>query len=63
MVLSEKEEPEDMIKEFVKKAYQEELIKEDDILVLTMGYPVGKPGSTNLIRVIKKDEILKYVNN
>jgi pyruvate kinase len=62
MVLSEKEEPEDMIKEFIKKAYQEELIKEDDILVLTMGYPVGKPGSTNLIRVIKKDQILKYAN-
>jgi len=38
------------------------LIKKDDILVLTMGYPVGKPGSTNLIRVIKKDQILKYVN-
>jgi pyruvate kinase len=62
MVLSEKEEPEDMIKEFIKKAYQEELIKEDDILVLTMGYPVGKVGSTNLIRVIKKDQILKYAN-
>jgi pyruvate kinase len=38
------------------------LIKKDDILVLTMGYPVGKPGSTNLIRVIKKDQILKYAN-
>jgi len=62
MVLSEKEEPEDMVKEFIKKAYQEELIKEDDTLVLTMGYPVGKPGSTNLIRVIKKDQILKYAN-
>jgi pyruvate kinase len=61
MVLSEKEEPENMVKEFIKKAYQEKLIKEDDTLVLTMGYPVGKIGSTNLIRVIKKDQILEFV--
>jgi pyruvate kinase len=61
MILSEKEEPEIMVKEFVRKAYQEKLIKEDDTLVLTMGYPVGKIGSTNLIRVIKKDQILEFV--
>jgi len=61
MVLSEKEEQENMVKEFIKKAYQEKLIEEDDILVLTMGYPVGKIGSTNLIRVVKKDQILEFI--
>lgn len=62
MVLSERENSEDMVKEFIKKAYKESLIKEDDILVLTMGYPIGKIGSTNLIRVIKKDQILELIS-
>ncbi|PMP97137.1 MAG: pyruvate kinase, partial [Thermodesulfobacterium geofontis] len=62
MVLSEKEDSESMVKEFIKKAYAENLIKEDDILVLTMGYPIGKIGSTNLIRVIKRDQILKFIS-
>jgi pyruvate kinase len=62
MVLSEREDTESMVKEFVKKAYEEKLIKEEDTLVLTMGYPVGKIGSTNLIRVIKKDQILEFIS-
>jgi len=62
MVLSEREDPESMVKEFVKRAYKEKLITENEILVLTMGYPVGKIGSTNLIRVIKKDQILEFIS-
>ena len=62
MVLSEKEDTESMVKEFIKKAYRDNLIDKDDILVLTMGYPVGKIGSTNLIRVVKKEHILEYIS-
>ena len=62
MVLSEREDPESMVKEFVKRAYKEKLITENEILVLTMGYPVGKIGSTNLIRVVKKDQILEFIS-
>ena len=57
LVLSEINTTEAMIKEFLCKAYQEGLIKKQDTLVLTMGYPVGKVGSTNLIRLIKPDQI------
>lgn len=59
MVLSEREDVESMIKEFIKKAKEENLFRESDILVATMGYPVGKIGSTNLIRVI---EICQYLH-
>jgi len=52
-----------MIKEFIKKAYEDKLITEEDTLVLTMGYPVGKVGSTNLIRVIKKDHIKEAISS
>lgn len=62
MVLSERKNSESMVKEFIKRAYGENLIKEDDTLVLTMGYPIGKIGSTNLIRVIKKDQILEFIS-
>ncbi len=58
MVLSEREEMESMVKEFIKKANEENLFKESDILVATMGYPVGKIGSTNLIKVI---EVCQYL--
>jgi pyruvate kinase len=46
-----------MVKEFLVRAYQQRLINKKDTLVLTMGYPVGKVGSTNLIRLIKPDQI------
>jgi len=61
MVLTEREDTESMVREFVKKAYEKNLIKEDT-LVLTMGYPVGKIGSTNLIRVIKKEQIMELIS-
>jgi len=61
MVLTEREDTESMVREFVKKAYEKNLIKEDT-LVLTMGYPVGKIGSTNLIRVIKKEQIRELIS-
>ena len=55
LILSEKEDPEVMVREFVKKAYESGVIDKNDTIVLTMGYPVGKIGSTNLIRVVKRD--------
>ena len=63
LILSEGKDSESMIKEFIKKAYEDKLITEEDTLVLTMGYPVGKVGSTNLIRVIKKDHIKEAISS
>jgi pyruvate kinase len=56
-VLSEVKTIDSMVKEFLVRAYQQRLINKKDTLVLTMGYPVGKVGSTNLIRLIKPDQI------
>ena len=60
-VLSENQEPENMVKEFVKRAYRDKIIKENETLVLTMGYPVGKVGSTNLIRILKQEQIKEII--
>jgi pyruvate kinase len=60
LVLSKKN-LEDMVKEFVKKALEDKIISEKDTLVLTMGYPVGKKGTTNLIRVLKREQILEII--
>lgn len=57
LVISEKEDSEKMIKEFVKKAYQDKIISLNDTLVLTIGYPAGIVGSTNMIRILKPDLI------
>ncbi|WP_038055553.1 pyruvate kinase [Thermodesulfobacterium hydrogeniphilum] len=62
MVLSESNNVENMVKEFVKKAFNDKIISEEDTLVLTMGYPIGKIGSTNLIRVIKNDQLKEILS-
>ncbi len=57
MILSESEDTEKMLCEFVEKAYMERLVNENDILVLTIGYPAGVPGTTNEIRILKQDDL------
>ena len=57
-IFDEKLPPEKMVKIFIEKAVEKGfLVRKEDIIVLTMGYPVAKPGSTNLIRVIKKEQL------
>lgn len=43
----------------VKKYFADKPLQPEDTLVLTYGYPLGKPGSTNTIKVLKIEEIEK----
>jgi len=61
LIFSEKNNLEEMVKEFVKNALEDKIISKEDTLVLTMGYPAGKKGTTNLIRVLKEEQILEIV--
>lgn len=49
--------PTELMNNFVKKANKIGFINEDSEFVLTMGSSTGKSGSTNLIRVLKRDAI------
>lgn len=46
------ENTDEMIDLSIKAALKQDLIKEGDAVVVTAGIPVGKPGSTNLIKVV-----------
>jgi len=43
----------EMIVNTVEAATQTGFVKEDDLVVITAGTPIGVPGSTNLIKVHK----------
>ncbi len=49
-----------MLKDVVKKALQKELIDLRHTYVVTAGYPTGVEGSTNFIRILKKDQMEHY---
>ncbi|MCS7280707.1 MAG: pyruvate kinase [Desulfobacterota bacterium] len=57
MVLSGIDDPSRMVEEFLSQAHKDSFIKGEETIVLTMGYPVGKVGSTSLIRVLRPDQI------
>lgn len=57
LVISETQDSEKMIREFVKKAHRDKMIDVEDTLVLTIGYPAGVIGSTNMIRILKPNLI------
>jgi pyruvate kinase len=63
MVVSERDDLEGLIKEFLRKARKDELISGDETLVVTTGYPVGTVGSTNLIRVLKPERIKELLDS
>ena len=46
------ENTDEMIDLSIKAALQQGLIKQGDVVVVTAGIPVGKPGSTNMIKVV-----------
>ncbi len=56
-VLEENEDADIMLCEFVEKAYKDRVIDEHHKFILTIGYPAGKPGTTNLIRLVKENDI------
>jgi pyruvate kinase len=63
MVVSERDDLEGLIKEFLRKARKDKLISGDETLVVTTGYPVGTVGSTNLIRVLRPERIKELLDS
>ena len=51
----------ELIKKSLKKAHEQELIDENKTYVLTAGFPTGIEGSSNLIRILKEEQIKYYL--
>jgi pyruvate kinase len=56
-VLDEHESTDIMLCEFTTKALDAKVMREDGTYIVTVGYPTGMEGSTNLIRVMKEIDI------
>lgn len=61
IILEESSEPEQMLSDFIKATHNNSLLDINKITVVTMGYPAGEPGSTNLIRVLRPTDYEKYL--
>ena len=61
IILEESSEPEKMLADFIKVTLDKKILNTDKISVVTMGYPAGEPGSTNLIRVLRPSDYEKYI--
>lgn len=46
----------------IQKLYKDNKIKKDGTYVVTAGHPVGKVGSTDLIRILRKEQIDYYLD-
>lgn len=49
-----------LIAEIIQEAYQRRLVETSGTYVMTAGFPTGVEGSTNYIRILKKDQIDYY---
>jgi len=52
-----------MLAKILNKAVKEKIIDLDSSYIVTAGYPTGVPGSMNFIRILKKEQILHYINS
>src|SRR5207244_10660843 len=50
---------EELLREAEKVLVQHNVVKEGDIIVLTIGEPIGKSGGTNTMKIVKVGEHLK----
>ena len=50
---------EELLREAEKVLLQNKVVKEGDIIVLTIGEPIGKSGGTNTMKIVKVGEHLK----
>src|SRR5256885_1069353 len=50
---------EELLREAEKALLQNKVVKEGDIIVLTIGEPIGKSGGTNTMKIVKVGEQLK----
>ncbi len=49
-----------MLSDMLKEAISENIINEDGTYIVTAGFPTGCEGSTNFIRILKKEQIEYY---
>lgn len=56
-VLDEHESTDRMICEFTIKALENGVLREDGTYIVTVGYPTGLEGTTNLIRIMRQSDI------
>jgi pyruvate kinase len=62
IILKESYELEQMLVEFIKAIINKKILQLNEISVITMGYPAGEPGSTNLIRVLRTPDYERFLN-
>ena len=51
LVLKEESDVFDLFQNAIKKAEEQGLLQKDDVTVITSGVPIGKSGTTNMIKV------------
>ena len=51
-----------MLGQTLQKGIEEGLIDKDKTYIVTAGYPAGVEGSTNFIRILKKEQIEYYTD-
>lgn len=56
----ENQNPSLMLSDMLKEAIKENIINEEGIYLVTAGFPTGCEGSTNFIRILKKEQINYY---
>ncbi len=57
----EEESLENILDSFIKRGLKEGSIKKENAYILTAGDPIGKAGSTNMIRVITSEDMKEFV--
>lgn len=58
MYVSKDEAPERVISYVLEEGVKRGILSKESIAVVTSGYPFGKPGTTNTVRVLKVGEVL-----
>ena len=61
-VLEEHESSDRMLCEFTIRALDAGVMKEDGTYIVTVGYPTGLEGTTNLVRIMREADI-KHAKN
>lgn len=62
IMVQEKLQVQELIAKIIKEGCKKNLIEDDKTYLITAGFQTGAPGSTNYIRIIKKDQIDYYRN-
>ena len=62
IVLNKSDELTTLLKDTVKSSINKNLMNENGTYIITAGFPTGVEGTSNLIRILQKDQILYYLN-